>query len=344
MNNNLDNVFSTLPLINGCWQMSAGHASLKRTENDFIKLCSNYLKHGLTTFDCADIYTGVEGILGQMQTIAKEIGCPLKIHTKYVPDLEELSSLNENKIEKSILRSCRQLNTEALDLVQLHWWNYQSGDYLAVLTALQKLKEKGLIKDLGLTNFNTFHLQKILDSGIHIASLQIQYSFLDRRGEKSLFSLAKKNNIKILAYGSLAGGFFSSKWLGVSEPCPTKLANRSLIKYLLIIKEFGGWKKFQLFLKVLEKISKKHQLNIAEFTCLYLLKYTPIDAVILGISFNFKKNPLAYLEQFVLSNQELQEIKAYLDFILPGDIYDLERDDKEHAQIMKYNLNKLNYS
>ena len=54
----------------------------------------------------------------------------------------------------------------------------------------------------------------------------------------------RKNGVSFLCYGSVAGGFLSDKWLGVAEPA-TPLENRSLVKYKLIIDDFGGWDLFQ---------------------------------------------------------------------------------------------------
>ena len=50
--------------------------------------------------------------------------------------------------------------------------------------------------------------------------------------------------ISLLCYGTVAGGFLSDRWLGRPEPA-SALQNRSLIKYKLIIDDFGGWRKTQ---------------------------------------------------------------------------------------------------
>ena len=50
-----------------------------------------------------------------------------------------------------------------------------------------------------------------------------------------------REGICILAYGVLAGGFLTDRWLKQPVPSTTTLANRSLIKYLLMIEEWGKW-------------------------------------------------------------------------------------------------------
>ncbi|WPX96441.1 Aldo/keto reductase C-terminal domain protein [Candidatus Bandiella woodruffii] len=228
---------------------------------------------------------------------------------------------------------------DSLDLVQFHWWDYNVGDYLEALKILQALKQQGLIQKIGLTNFNTQHLSRIVEEGrIEIESIQVQYSLLDKRPENGLIKYAKTHKIKVFCYGTLAGGFLTKKWLGKDQP--NTLENRSLVKYQLIIDEFGGWEKFQQLLSVIVRIADKYQLSTIELITLYMLRYTEADSLILGISAGFHHNILHSLEGFTLSNEELGMIKQYSTAYLSGDVYDLERDfDTKHASIMRYNLN-----
>ena len=70
-----------------------------------------------------------------------------------------------------------------MDLLQFHWWDYNNPYYIDALKYLSDLKNKGTIKYIGLTNFDTEHMQIILDSDIPIISNQVQYSIIDRRPE-----------------------------------------------------------------------------------------------------------------------------------------------------------------
>lgn len=56
----------------------------------------------------------------------------------------------------------------------------------------------------------------------------------------------------------LAGGFIHERWLGQEEPSFEALENRSLVKYKMIIDDFGGWTLFQDLLIVLQRIAKRH--------------------------------------------------------------------------------------
>jgi aryl-alcohol dehydrogenase-like predicted oxidoreductase len=86
-----------------------------------------FVEAGITTFDCADIYTGVEELIGAFLADYRPGtgGRPeVQVHTKYVPDLRSLGSLRKADVEGAIDRSLRRLRVDRLDLVQFHWWDY----------------------------------------------------------------------------------------------------------------------------------------------------------------------------------------------------------------------------
>ena len=80
-------------IIRGAWQLSGGHGSLD--EDTVISDMKTFLESGISTIDCADIYTGVEEIIGVfIERLRKEYGESaangIRIHTKLVPDLDRL--------------------------------------------------------------------------------------------------------------------------------------------------------------------------------------------------------------------------------------------------------------
>ena len=79
-------------------------------------------------------------------------------------------------------------------------------------------------------------------------------ALLDPRPEKSLTALCREHGVRLLCYGTLAGGFLSERWLGARKPHAPE--NRSLVKYLLIIEEIGGWALFQELLAALAQLAR----------------------------------------------------------------------------------------
>lgn len=338
----LDKNYSISQILKGGWQLAGGHGAID--EKEALSDMKKYLDAGITTFDCADIYTGVEELIGKfIKTYKVKVPEDLQIHTKYVPDLELLSTIAPKDTEQIIDRSLKRLGVEQLPLVQFHWWDYEIPKYVETALALQKLQKKGKIKFIGVTNFDVKKLSEIIDAGVIITTSQNQYSVLDRRTENGLVSFAKKNNIQLLCYGTAAGGLLSENYLGADEP-QHPLENRSLTKYKLIIDEFGGWELFQNLLRTLNKIAKKHNASITNVATRFVLDRPQIAGIIVGAR-NSKhlQNNLKIFE-IKLDAEDMGKIDDVLDKSQGpnGDVYFLERiKNGKHAGIMKYNLNKV---
>ena len=74
---------------------------------------------------------------------------------------------------------------------------------------------------------------------IKIVSNQVSYSVIDARADNKMVKYCLENDIKLLTYGSLLGGFLSNKWLGKSEPAKQDLDTASLQKYKKWIDSWG---------------------------------------------------------------------------------------------------------
>src|SRR5262245_19643292 len=232
--------YSISRVIRGGWQLAGGHGAVDGAQA-VADLVAAY-DAGIITYDCADIYTGVEELIGAARLrLANERGldavAKMKVHTKLVPDLEVLPRISRDYIRGIVEQSLRRLKTERLDLVQFHWWDYSLPGYLDALGWLNEMRQDGKVRNVGTTNFDTPHISEILKAGIPLVSQQLQYSVLDQRPLNGLSALASQNNVRFLCYGSVAGGFLSDRWLGQPEP-DMPLENRSLVKYKLIIDDF----------------------------------------------------------------------------------------------------------
>jgi aryl-alcohol dehydrogenase-like predicted oxidoreductase len=122
------------------------------------------------------------------------------------------------------------MDTDSIDLLQFHWWDYQDNNYLDALRYLSELQSDGKIKHLGLTNFDTERLKRITEAGIKIISNQVQFSIIDRRPEVLMIEFCQQHNIKLLTYGTICGGLLSDKYFGKAEPRSAELTTVSLKK------------------------------------------------------------------------------------------------------------------
>ena len=333
------------PIIKGGWQLSAGH-SLDRTIEDAAAVADTvaFVEAGISTLDFGDIYVGVEELIGRaLKELQSRYGQSarnmVQLHTKYVPNEKSLSTHDPRDVSAIVNRSLGRLGVDQVDLVQFHWWNYEANHYLDAMRELFALKDEGKIRHIGITNFDTAKTKEFTDAGFKPASTQVQYSLLDRRVELSLGKYCIDNGIGIIAFGTVAGGFISERFLGASEP--NEFATRSNVKYKLIIEDFGGWELFQELLRVLDRIAKNHQSDIASISSAWTLQQPGVKAVIVGARNQDHLNRNLAIPNIVFTESELSAVNNVLaqSKVIEGDVYYLERYNPRHRGIIHTNNN-----
>ena len=273
---------SVCRILNGMWQVSGAHGNIE--PEAAVQSMFAYLDSGLTTWDLADHYGPAEDFVGEFRRrLASSRGeqalSGLQAFTKWVPPPGRMT---EGLVEENVARSLRRMDVETLDLLQFHWWDYQDDGYLDAMAHLSKLRDDGKIKHLGLTNFDTEHMQRITARGFRVVSNQVQYSLIDRRPEVQMVQFCREHDISLLAYGTLCGGLLSEEYLGRPEPERRELNTASLGKYKQMIDAWGGWELFQELLATLKVIAGKHRVSVANVAVRYILDRPAVAGAIIG--------------------------------------------------------------
>ena len=193
-------------VIKGGWQLSGDHGAVDK--GNAVQDMLTFVDRGITTFDCADIYTGVEAMIGEfVDLVRQERGeqtlDQIKVHTKFVPDYGQLQTISRTYVETIIDRSLQRLRLPRLNLVQFHWWDYNISGYLDALFFLKELQQAGKIDKISVTNFDAAHIAEICGAGIELVSAQVQYSLLDQRPAAQFTETSRQNKVHILCYGCL---------------------------------------------------------------------------------------------------------------------------------------------
>jgi aryl-alcohol dehydrogenase-like predicted oxidoreductase/enamine deaminase RidA (YjgF/YER057c/UK114 family) len=265
-------------VLTGLWQVADLERDGKQLDADqAAQSMKEYFDVGLTTFDMADHYGSAEIIAGVFQK--KYAHDKAQLFTKWVPQPGNVTKL---QVREAVQKSLSRLQSERIDLMQFHAWNYAHPAWLDCLYYLQDLKEEGLIAHLGLTNFDTAHLLMAVNSGIKIVTNQVCYSLLDQRASHQMTQACLKHNVKLLAFGTVAGGFLTEKWLDKPEPIINNTLTWSQMKYKRFIDAAGGWKKFQALLQALYEVSKKSNTSMANVASRYMLEQPAVGGVIIG--------------------------------------------------------------
>ena len=279
-----------------------------------------YVEAGLTSFDMADHYGSAEDIVGLFSKSYPDK--PVQLFTKWVP---EPGPVSKATVRAAVERSLTRMQTERLDLVQFHTWTYADPSWLDCLFYLQDLKEEGLIAHLGLTNFDTAHLGVAVNSGIEIVSNQISFSLLDQRAKRDMTKFCLEHDIKLLAYGTVAGGLLTERWLDKPEPALNE-GTWSQMKYKRFIAAAGGWDVFQGLLKTLQQVADKHDVSIANVASRFILEHPAVAAVIIGARLGSSAHveDTLNLFQFSLDEKSRAQIEESLEKLtpIPGDCGD----------------------
>lgn len=308
--------------LTGLWQIADLERDGNKVDAGQAALAMNaYAEAGFTTFDMADHYGSAEEISGVFKT--KYAKGNAQLFTKWVP---KPGPVTKEHVRSAVQLALSRLQSEQIDLMQFHAWSYAHPSWLDCLFYLQELKDEGLIKHLGLTNFDTAHLQIVVNSGIDVVSNQVCYSLLDQRAAGKMSELCLKHHVKLLAFGTVAGGFLSEKWLNKPEPQLNDSLTWSQMKYKRFIDAAGGWDKFQSLLKILDNVAKKYNVGIANIASKYILENPAVAGVIIGArlgkSEHIQDNDKLFSFQFdEASKQHIAQSLASLTTI-PGDCGD----------------------
>ncbi len=306
-------------VLTGLWQI----ADMERDGDqlDPVKTSSHmatYVESGFTTFDMADHYGSAEIISGVFKT-NNALGEKAQYLTKWVP---KPGKVTKTEVREAVDKARERLQTETIDLLQYHAWNYADPIWLNTLFWLQELQSEGLIKELGVTNFDAAHLRIACSSGIKLVSNQISYSLLDTRAAGEMTTVSKEYGVKILAFGTIAGGFLSERWLNKKDHSTEQLDTWSQMKYRRFIEAAGGWPKYQELLTCLNAIALKHHVSIANVAGRYVLQQPEVGGIIvgarLGQSEHVKDNSRIF--DFELDKSDTSEINKQLKSmqVIPG--------------------------
>ena len=328
-------------VVTGLWQVADQERGGEALDPAFAaRALDPYADAGLTTFDMADHYGSAELIAGELAARRDDI----QLLTKWVP---EPGAASAEMVAEAVTRALDRLGTDSIDLLQFHAWNYADPSWLDCLCELAAHRAAGRIRHLGLTNCDAVHLDMAVRSGVPIVSNQVCFSLLDRRAAGAMTEVCRRHGVALLAYGTLAGGFLSERWLGRPEPPIDESLTWSQMKYRRFIDQAGGWDRFQGLLEVVARVAGRLSranphvtsglvekkgvsgspgVSMANVACRYVLEQPAAAAVIVGARAGERSHIEDNLNLFRISlddeaREDLDAGCAALDSI-PGDCGD----------------------
>ena len=311
--------FDISRIVTGLWQISDMEKDGGRLDAGALAVqLAEYAEAGFDSFDMADHYGSAEDVAGLFN--ASSGASRARLLTKWCP---EPAAVNPEMVRAAVERARRRLRTDQIDLLQFHWWMFQHPGWVDALKELEKLRQEGLIRHLGTTNFDTGHLRLAMSFGFPIVSNQVCFSLLDRRPGGAMSEFCKASGLRLLAYGTLAGGLLTEKWHRRPPPRPEEVRDWSTMKYLRFVEAAGGWPMLQSLLDCISAIAQKHQVSMANVATRWVLEQPAVAAVIIGARLGERQHRADNLRIFdlTLDSEDLGLIARALAALkpIPGD-------------------------
>jgi aryl-alcohol dehydrogenase-like predicted oxidoreductase len=249
------------------------------------------LEAGINFFDTADVYS-----YGQSETV---LGLALKdcsverdrviVATKVRSAMSEEATagsgdannvgLSRQHIFASVEKSLQRLGTDYIDLYQVHGWDILT-PVEETLRALDDLVRHGKVRYIGCSNWSTRHLMKAVclsraNRWAEFVSLQAYYSLVGRDLEHELLPLCREEDLGVLPWSPLSGGFLSGKYQR-DNPNPEG-ARRSGFQFPPI-DEARGFDAVE----ALERIAKEKNASVAQVALAWLLAQPGVTSIIIG--------------------------------------------------------------
>jgi aryl-alcohol dehydrogenase-like predicted oxidoreductase/enamine deaminase RidA (YjgF/YER057c/UK114 family) len=269
-------------VVTGLWQLADMERDGRTLDQvAMARAMGAYAAAGFTTFDMADHYGSAEEVAGRFRTDMPEAGGVhgIQLLTKWVP---RPGAVTREEVRTAVQRALDRLKASRVDLMQLHAWRFSHPSWLDCLVFLQELQEEGLIGHLGLVNFDTAHLRIALSSGFRVVSNQVSFSLLDQRARGRMSALCRERGVQLLAYGTLAGGLLTERWLERPAPSERELTTWSLMKYARFVEGTGGWEGLQRLLRATQAVARKHGVSMANVACRAILDEPAVAGIIVG--------------------------------------------------------------
>ncbi len=273
----------------GCWGISGGDFWNGTTDENSIKTIHTAIDNGINFFDVAPVYGfgHAEEVLGKaIKGHRKNVFVASKCGLVWDEDRNISNNLSPDSIKREINDSLKRLDVDYIDLYQCHWPDPNT-DIKDTMKTLNRIKEEGLIRYIGLTNFSIDEAQSAMFFA-EISSMQGLYNMLERnpesyhnipleyRTEKEVFPFVLKNGMAFLPYSPLFQGLLtdSFKETGNFDKSDVRSANPKLNGDLFM-------KYYQKSLQIRE-VAKEIGKPTSQLAINWLIQKPEITSIIAG--------------------------------------------------------------
>jgi len=288
-------------------------------EDAAIKCVKAALNEGITTFDTADVYAGTraETVLGKaLKGVKRE---SYELFTKvYWPTGTGKNDrgLSRKHIMESVHASLKRLNTDHIDLYQMHRFDVES-PLEESLQAFEDLVRQGKVNYIGFSEWNASQIKAALqiqreNGWTRFVSSQPQYSMLWRVIEREVVPLSEQEGIGQIVWSPIAQGILTGKYLpGKKPPAGSRATDKKSGAGFI-----SRWMTDDVLTAVqdLKPIADGVGLSMSQLALAWALQNQNVSAVIMGAT-----KPLQVKENVKAAGVKLEpSVMAAIDIVLGG--------------------------
>ena len=238
-------------------------------EEQNIDLLLTAVDNGINSFDTAEMYGSgrSEEIVGKaLASIRKKCVIASKVMKE---------NLAPDDLERALNKSLKRLNTDYLDLYYIHWPNPLI-PLEGTVTKLARLKEQGIIRSIGVSNFSLAQLKEAVQFA-EISAYQPEYNLLCREIEDDILPFCAQNEISVLGYNSLAKGILS----GAFHLYGAKLSEVDFRNQKPLFQTACLEAERELIAHM-ERIAKTHEASVSQVAVAWTLQQAGVSSAIVG--------------------------------------------------------------
>jgi aryl-alcohol dehydrogenase-like predicted oxidoreductase len=286
------------------WAFSWG----PQDDDDSIAAIHAALDHGINWIDTAAVY----GLGHSEEVVARAIeGVSPRpyVFTKcgrvWNEKREIGKSLKADSVRREIEASLRRLNTDVIDLYQIHWPepDEQIEEGWSTMAQLQK---EGKVRWIGVCNFNVEQMRRI-QAIAPITSLQPPYSLVSPEIEDKILPYAAENNIGVIVYSPMKSGLLTG---AMTKERVANLPADDFRRRAVAFQEPNLTRNLKL-VEILGKIGKRHGRNPGEAAIAWTLRRPEVTAAIVGMRSPEQVQGVIGALEFQLSEEEIAEIDEF---------------------------------
>ena len=258
--------------IGGPWDWGWG----PQDDRDSIRTILRALELGINWIDTAAVY----GLGHAEEVVARALKgrrSEVFIATKCGLVWDDRGNVVRNNHPESIMRECeaslRRLNTDYIDLYQIHWPDANT-PVEESWEAMIRLQEQGKVRYIGVSNFDVPLLERC-EALHHVNSLQPPYSMLNRKVEKNILPWCQQHGVGVVAYSPMQSGLLTGRF-DKSRLAPDDWRHKSPY-----FKEPQLSKNLQ-FVEKLKPIAAKYDKTVAQLAISWVLMHSAVTSAIVG--------------------------------------------------------------